>query len=265
MGAEELPHEPQPQIHLIACFLVLTRTCPLVVQTATSAFDGVDEMRLHSVCCLLSVWSRDNEGLNGAWVQAGTRPLLIHSHSSMLCGDLLSLKYRCDPRTKAAVCSVISSPKLVFLIAFCCVYLSRTWARFFFTHTQKKSTSSFVWNNKAAGKKSTTKGLWRLGTGVMACLREGSGLRLIEVWQACMRGDLVLSSSDKLQGELEEKQAVSSEEQCGIESRSADCPNPSAAGVSCAPSCMNGVDCVKFLWDFLSHTDNVFGLFISLR
>lgn len=32
--------------------------------------------------------------------------------------------------------------------------------------------------------------------------------------------DLVLSSSDKLQGELEEKQAVSSEEQCGIESLS---------------------------------------------
>lgn len=70
----------------------------------------------------------------------------------------------------------------------------------------------------------------------MACLREGSGLRLIEVWQACVRGDLVLSSSDKLQGELEEKQAVSSEEQCGIESRSADRPNPSAAGVSCAPA-----------------------------
>lgn len=60
------------------------------------------------------------------------------------------------------------------------------------------------------------------------------------------RADLVLSSSDKLQGELEEKQAVSSEEQCGIESCSADRPNPSAAGMSCAPSCMNGVDCVKF-------------------
>lgn len=58
-------------------------------------------------------------------------------------------------------------------------------------------------------------------------------------------GDLVLSSSDKLQGELEEKQAVSSEEQCGIESCSADCPNPSAAGMSCAPSCMNGADCPK--------------------
>ena len=57
---------------------------------------------------------------------------------------------------------------------------------------------------------------------------------------------LALSSSDKLQGELEEKQAVSSEEQCGIELCSADRPNPSAAGMSCAPSCMNGVDCVKF-------------------
>lgn len=158
MGAEELPHEPQPQIHLIACFLVLTRTCPLVVQTATSAFDGVDEMRLHSVCCLLSVWSRDNEGLNGAWVQAGTRPLLIHSHSSMLCGDLLSLKYRCDPRTKAAVCSVISSPKLVFLIAFCCVYLSRTWARFFFTHTQKKAPRALFETIKRPEKKVPQKG-----------------------------------------------------------------------------------------------------------
>ena len=69
---------------------------------------------------------------------------------------------------------------------------------------------------------------------------------MIEVWQAYGWGDLVLSSSDKLQGELEEKQAVSSEEQCGIESHSADRPNPSAAGMSCAPSCMNGVDCVKF-------------------
>lgn len=58
--------------------------------------------------------------------------------------------------------------------------------------------------------------------------------------------DLVLSSSDKLQGEFEEKQAVSSEEQCGTESRSADRPNPSAASMPCAPSCMNGVDCVKF-------------------
>lgn len=57
---------------------------------------------------------------------------------------------------------------------------------------------------------------------------------------------MVLSSSDKQQGELEEKQSVSSEEQCGIESCSADRPNPSAAGMSCAPSCMNGVDCLKF-------------------
>lgn len=53
-------------------------------------------------------------------------------------------------------------------------------------------------------------------------------------------------SSDKLQGELEEKQAVSSEKQCGIELGSADRPNPPAAGMSCAPRCMNGVDCVKF-------------------
>lgn len=56
---------------------------------------------------------------------------------------------------------------------------------------------------------------------------------------------MFLSSFDKLQGESEEKQAVSSEEQCGIESHSADRPNPSAAGMSCAPSCMNGVDCLK--------------------
>lgn len=46
---------------------------------------------------------------------------------------------------------------------------------------------------------------------------------------------MVLSSSDKLKGELEEKQAVNSEEQCGIESCSADRPNPSAAGMSCGP------------------------------
>lgn len=57
-----------------------------------------------------------------------------------------------------------------------------------------------------------------------------------------------------------EKQAVNSEEQCGIESRSADRPNPCASGVSCALSCMNGADCVNFL----SHTHNVCGLFISL-
>lgn len=57
---------------------------------------------------------------------------------------------------------------------------------------------------------------------------------------------MVLSSSDKLRAESEEKQAVSSVEQCGIESHSADRPNPSAAGLSCAPSCMNGVDCLKF-------------------
>lgn len=56
---------------------------------------------------------------------------------------------------------------------------------------------------------------------------------------------MVLSSSDKLQGELEEKQAVSSEEQCGIQLCSADRPNPSAAGMSCGLSCMNGVDCLK--------------------
>lgn len=31
-------------------------------------------MCLCSACCLLSAWSRDNEGLNGGWVQAGTHP-----------------------------------------------------------------------------------------------------------------------------------------------------------------------------------------------
>lgn len=71
--------------------------------------------------------------------------------------------------------------------------------------------------------------------------------------------DLVLPSSDKLLGELEEKQAVSSEEQCGIESCSADCPNPSAAGLSCAPSSMNGVYCLNFLSYFVTF----FGLFIQ--
>lgn len=56
------------------------------------------------------------------------------------------------------------------------------------------------------------------------------------------------SSSDKLQGDLEggEKQVLNCEEQCGIECCSADRANPSAAGLSCAFACMNGVDCLKF-------------------
>lgn len=130
-NSREVTLTPPPRIHLIVCFLVLTETCLFVVQTATSAFDGVDEMCLHRVCCLLSVLSRDNDSLNGGWVQAGTHPFLIYSHSRMLCGCLLSLKYRCDLRTKAAVCSLISSPKLIFLIAVCCVHLSWTWVGFY--------------------------------------------------------------------------------------------------------------------------------------
>lgn len=130
--SRECTCEPQSQIHVIVCLFVLTGTCLFVVQTATSAFDWVDEICLHSVCCLLSAWSRDNESLNKGWVQAGTHSFLIHSHSSMLCGCLLSLKYRCDLQTKAAVCSIISSPKLIFLIAFRCDYLSWTQGCFFF-------------------------------------------------------------------------------------------------------------------------------------
>lgn len=72
--------------------------------------------------------------------------------------------------------------------------------------------------------------------------------------------DLVLPSSDKLLGELEEKQAVSSEEQCVIESCSADRPNPSAAGLSCAPSSMNGVYCLNFLSYFVTFLDYSFSL-----
>lgn len=76
-----------------------------------------------------------------------------------------------------------------------------------------------------------------LDTTIVACWQftVGSGLRLIEVFGSHWMGggDLVLFSSDKLQGELEEKQAVNSEEQCGIELCSADRPNPSAAGMSC--------------------------------
>lgn len=89
-----------------------------VVQTATLAFDGVDEM--------CAVCYQCGTGTIRAWIEDQFRlalaPFLIHSQSSMLCGCLLSLKYRCDLQTKAAVCTVISSPKLIFLIAVHCFY-----------------------------------------------------------------------------------------------------------------------------------------------
>lgn len=101
----------------------------------------------------------------------------------------------------------------------------------------QKANLSFVRTNKDH-EKVRQKAFWYHHSG-FACWQftVGSGLQLIEVFGSHWRGggDLVLFSSDKLQGELEEKQAVNSEEQCGIELCSADRPNPSAAGMSCGP------------------------------
>lgn len=111
----------------------------------------------------------------------------------------------------------------------------------------QKAPRSFVWNNKEP-EKTAQKALtfWHRRSGLFAVYGGEVNCEWLKFGRRTGEWDLVLSSSDKLQGELEEKQAVSSEEQCGIESRSADRPNPSAAGMSCAPSCMNGVDCLEF-------------------
>lgn len=59
-------------------------------------------------------------------------------------------------------------------------------------------------------------------------------------WMGGGRGTSVLFSSDKparrVGGGKKKKQVASSEKQCGIEWRSADRANPSAAGMSCAPT-----------------------------
>lgn len=164
-----------------------------------------------------------------------TRFLRIH------CGCLLSLKYWHDLRTKAAVCNL--KPKADFLNCHW-LYLVVHVSCFY------KKTAPWALFETIRSTKKWRKRLWHLGTTIVQCW--GSGLRVIEVWQAWGGRDLALSSTDKLQGELEEKQAVSSEEQCGIESHSADRPNPCAAAMSCAPSCMNGADCLKF-WEISFH------------
>lgn len=82
-----------------------------------------------------------------------------------------------------------------------------------------KSTSSFIWNNEESEKvpqKALTFTYHRSGF-----LPVYGGKCSLSDWSLAGVeggiGGLVLSSSDKLQGELEQKQAVSTEEQCGIE------------------------------------------------
>lgn len=67
-NSREVTLTPPPRIHLIVCFLVLTETCLFVVQTATSAFDGVDEMCLHrSASCVLFVISAEQRQWQPEW------------------------------------------------------------------------------------------------------------------------------------------------------------------------------------------------------
>lgn len=64
-----------------------------------------------------------------------------------------------------------------------------------------------------------------------------------------MGRDLLLCSGDKPLVELEGKTSSSGracEEQCAIETRSADGSNLSAAGASCALGCMNEANCLEF-------------------
>lgn len=134
----------QPWIHWISHFLVVTGTCTVVIQTAASAFDGVAEMCPPCVCCLLSVWSRDNE--HPEWrMSSGWHPPCSDTRTQQLAVWLpfVTQTHRCDPRTKAAVCAVISGPKLIFLIAVCCVSFVANMSGLF-----TERTSSFVWNNK---------------------------------------------------------------------------------------------------------------------
>ncbi|KAI4825528.1 hypothetical protein KUCAC02_021208 [Chaenocephalus aceratus] len=98
------------------------------------------------------------------------------------------------------------------------------------------------------GNRANTNMMYLLLIGAQVLL--GIGATPVQPWGVSYIDDHVKKKDSSLyiaQGEVEEKQAVSSEEQCGIESRSADHPNPSAAGMSCAPSCMNGVDCPEML------------------
>lgn len=171
-------------------------------------------------------------------------PFLMCSHSSVLCGCLLSLIYRCDLGTKAALCSVISSPKLISLIAFYCVYLSWTLAVFCLIKRHLHALFETI-NIQTKYHKKSSYVFALLCNSLLVVLRWEANCEWLKFGRQERGRDLVLSSSDKLQGELEEKQAVCSEEQCGIESCSADRPNPSAAGLSCALGCMNDADCLN--------------------
>lgn len=121
------------------------------VKPATSAL--MEQMRcvytVFAVCyqCgaeTMTAWMEDE-----LWLTLN--PFLIHSHSSMLCCCLLSLTYRCDPWTKASLCSVISSPKLIFLIAVCCVYLSPTWVGFCKKHLELCLKQQREWKSMTKG------------------------------------------------------------------------------------------------------------------
>lgn len=166
-------------------------------------------------------------------------PFLIHSHSSMLCGCLLSLKYRCDLRTKASVCSVISSPKLIFLIAVCCVLFVLNMSGFL-----RKAPHALFETTKSMKK--YDKRLF--GTRVVACWQfmVGSGLRLIEVFGRHRVGGVLFcpplisckESWRKNKGWTVRNNVVLSRAQLIVLILL-------LPACHVAPSCMNGVDCVK--------------------
>lgn len=103
-------------------------------------------MCLHSVCCLLSAWSRDNESLNRGWVQAGTRPVFWYSCVAAFCHS--NTDVTCEQRQQCAPCNL--EPKADFLNC-------RSLCLFVPEHELflQKAPFSFVWNNKEPERSAT--------------------------------------------------------------------------------------------------------------
>lgn len=173
-------------------------------------------------------------------IQTETHPFgNIHTAVCYMAVICQTVQYRCESRTRAAACWFDLRPKADFPN---CLFLCLRSPKLELFHTALLSMPE---SNRTHKNKQKTGGCSAPPQHLLKQCTVGSGLPLIQML-AGTRGELVLSSDDKLQGELEEKQAASSEEQCGIELFSAGASSPHAAGMSCALRSMNGGDCLNF-------------------
>lgn len=210
------------------------------IQPTTSAFDGVAEMCLRSVCCLLSAWSRDNDSLNGGWVLAGTSPFpdtFTQQHAVWLP---FVTQIQMWPANKGINVLCNLKPKADFLNcrSLCLFVLNMSGFLQKAPHALFETTKSMKKYDKRL-----------FGTTAVACWQftVGSGLRLIEVFGRHREGGGVWFCPPLISWKESWRKNKRWTVRNNVVLSRAQLIVLILLLPAChvAPSCMNGVDCVK--------------------